>query len=103
LVLLFGYKADVAAWSFSYLLSLLCGIYYPISILPSPLSEIAKYIPLTYFLEFFRTFYGFQGEATNLLGWGFGLTVLYLVLEAILFRAVLRRARRVGTLIKLSE
>jgi hypothetical protein len=31
------------------------------------------------------------------------LTVLYLVLEAILFRAVLRRARRIGTLIKLSE
>jgi ABC-2 type transport system permease protein len=103
LVLLFGYKADVAAWSFSYLMSLLCGIYYPVSILPSPLPEIARYIPLTYFLEFFRKFYGFQGEATNLLSWGFGLSILYLLLEAVLFRAVLRRARRVGTLIKLSE
>jgi ABC-2 type transport system permease protein len=103
LVLLFGYKADVAAWSFSYLMSLLCGIYYPISILPSPLPAIAKYIPLTYFLEYFRTFFGFQGETTHLLGRGFGLTALYLIFEAILFRAILRRAKRVGTLIKLSE
>lgn len=103
LVLLFGYKADVAAWSFSYLMALLCGIYYPVSILPSPLPEIAKAIPLTYFLEFFRTFYGYEGGFDNLLGWGFGLSGLYLVAEAILFKTVLRRARRIGTLNKLSE
>jgi ABC-2 type transport system permease protein len=103
LVLLFGYKADVAAWSFSYLLSLLCGIYYPVSILPTPLPEIARFIPLTYFLEFFRTFYGYQAEFKNLLIWGFGLSGLYLSFEAILFAVVLRRARRIGTLIKLSE
>jgi ABC-2 type transport system permease protein len=103
LVLVFGYKADVAAWSFSYLMALLCGIYYPVSILPTPLPDFARVIPLTYFLEYFRTFYGYPGEMKNLLGWGFGLTLLYLILEAILFRKVLRRARRIGTLIKLSE
>ncbi len=31
LVLLFGYKAEVAAWSLSSLMALVCGIYYPIS------------------------------------------------------------------------
>ncbi len=103
LVLLFGYKADVAAWSFSYLLSLLCGIYYPVSILPTPLPAIAKGIPLTYFLEFFRTYYGYQGQFRHLLLWGFGLSVIYLVLGAVLFSVVLQRARRIGTLIKLSE
>jgi ABC-2 type transport system permease protein len=103
LVLLFGYKADVAAWSFSYLLSLLCGIYYPISILPAPLPEIARGIPLTYFLEFFRTSYGYPGDAGNLLARGFGLAVLYLVVGAFLFRVVLHHARKTGTLIKLSE
>jgi ABC-2 type transport system permease protein len=103
LVLLFGYKADVAAWSFSYLLSLLCGIYYPVSILPAPFPQIAKIIPLTYFLEFFRTYYGYPGKSGNLLVWGFGLAVLYLILGAILFGIVLQRARRIGTLIKLSE
>ena len=103
LLLLFGYKADVAAWSISSLMALVCGIYYPISILPSPLPEIAKAIPLTYFLEYFRSFYGFGGERGNLLAWGFGLTGFYLMVEALLLKAVLYRARKTGFLIKLSE
>jgi hypothetical protein len=44
---------------------------------------------LTYFLEYFRSFYGFDGEATTILGLGFGLAVFYLILEAFLFKAVL--------------
>jgi ABC-2 type transport system permease protein len=102
LVLLFGYKAEVAAWSISSLMALICGIYYPISILPSPLPEIARAIPLTYFLEYFRSFYGFSGER-NLLWWGFGEVGVYLAIEAVLFKIVLYRARRTGVLIKLSE
>jgi ABC-2 type transport system permease protein len=102
LVLLFGYKAEVAAWSITSLMALICGIYYPISILPSPLPEIARGIPLTYFLEYFRSFYGFR-HGGNLLGWGFGQIGVYLVLEAVLLKIVLHRARRTGILIKLSE
>jgi ABC-2 type transport system permease protein len=104
LVLLFGYHADVAAWSLTSLMSLVCGIYYPVSILPSPLPEIARAIPLTYFLEYFRSFYGFrQGIAGHGLAWGFGLTAIYLLAEALLFKAALHRARKTGMLIKLSE
>jgi ABC-2 type transport system permease protein len=103
LVLLFGYMADVAAWSLSSLMALVCGIYYPVSILPFPLPEIAQAIPLTYFLAYFRSFYGFNEGFKNVLGWGFGLAGLYVVVEAFLFKAVLQRARRTGVLIKLSE
>jgi len=104
LVLLFGYHADVAAWSLTSLMSLVCGIYYPVSILPSPLPAIARAIPLTYFLEYFRSFYGFPETTTGgALMWGFGLIALYLVLEVYLFKVVLHRARRTGVLIKLSE
>ena len=104
LVLLFGYNADVAAWSLTSLMSLLCGIYYPVSILPSPLPQMARAIPLTYFLEYFRSFYGFPGGAGGAsLTWGFALIVLYLVVEAGLFKVVLHRARKTGVLIKLSE
>jgi ABC-2 type transport system permease protein len=104
LVLLFGYNADVAAWSLTSLLSLLCGIYYPVSILPSPLPDMARAIPLTYFLEYYRSFYGFPGSAGGAgLAWGFGLVGVYLVIEAYLFKLVLHRARKTGVLIKLSE
>jgi len=103
LVLLFGYNAEVAAWSMVSLLYLVCGIYYPVSILPFPLPEIARAIPLTYLLEYFRSFYGFKSVSGNCLGWGFGLIGFYLILEAFLFKIVLRRARRTGTLLRLSE
>lgn len=103
LVLLFGYKAEVAAWSITSITALICGIYYPVSILPSPFSEIARAIPLTYFLEYFRSFYGFEGEVTGLLGLGFGLAGSYLIIVSLLFIAVVRHARQRGTFIKLSE
>jgi len=102
LVLLFGYKAEVAAWSITSLMALICGIYYPVSILPSPLPEIARAIPLTYFLEYFRSFYGFKSGG-NLLGKGFGEIGIYLAVEAVFFKIVLQRARKTGVLIKLSE
>jgi ABC-2 type transport system permease protein len=103
LVLLFGYKAEVAAWSLVSLMVLICGVYYPISILPFPLPQFAQAIPLTYFLEYFRSFYGFDSGYRNLLGWGFGLGGFYLVFEMVMFKAVLHHARRTGVLIKLSE
>ncbi len=103
LVLLFGYKAEVAAWSLSSLMALVCGIYYPISVLPFPLPGVARAIPLTYFLAYFRSFYGFNEEFRNALGWGFGLIGFYVIVEAILFKAVLQRARKTGVLLKLSE
>ena len=103
LVLLFGYKAEVAAWSITSIMALICGIYYPISILPSPFPEIARAIPLTYFLEYFRSFYGFEGRINNLLLRGFGLIGLYLTIEAVLLRWVIHHAMKKGTFINLSE
>jgi len=103
LVLLFGYNAEVAAWSIVSFLYLLCGIYYPVSILPSPLPQIARALPLTYLLEYFRSFYGFPSNSGNALAWAYGLIALYVVIEALLFKIVLRRAKRTGILLRLSE
>jgi len=103
LVILFGYKAEVAAWSITSLMALICGIYYPVSVLPSPFPDIARAIPLTYFLEYFRSFYGFEREINDVLFRGFGLIGLYLIVEAVLLRWVIRHARKNGTFIKLSE
>ena len=64
---------------------------------------MARLIPLTYFLEFFRSFYGFKGGSGNALAWGFSLTGVYLILVVLLFKGVLYRARKTGILIKLSE
>ena len=103
LVLLFGYKAEVAAWSITSLMALICGIYYPVSILPSPLPEISYALPLTYFLEYFRSLYGVDGKVGEVMIWGFGVTGIYLAIETVLFKWVICHARKKGTFIRLSE
>lgn len=103
LVLRFGQRAEVAAWAFSYLMLLLCGLYYPVSILPPVIRELAQIIPLTYFLEYFRHFYGFPLTYPHPLLYGFSLSVLYLCICYALVHYTLNSALQRGTLLRLSE
>lgn len=103
LVLHFGQRAEVAAWAFSYLMLLLCGLYYPVSILPLGLRELAQIIPLTYFLEYFRHFYGFPLLSPHPLLYGFSQSVLYLAICYLLVQYTLKSALQRGTLLRLSE
>jgi len=103
LVLILGNRADVAAWSMVSLMFLVCGIYYPVSILPRWVTGVAELIPLTYFLEYFRHFYGFQPIFPHVLAKGYALVLAYLILEVLLMKAALRRARKTGLLLRLSE
>ncbi|HZE20629.1 MAG TPA: ABC transporter permease [Desulfobaccales bacterium] len=103
LVLRFGQRAEVAAWAFSYLMLLLCGLYYPISVLPQGFQFLAQLIPLTYFLDYFRHFYGFPMTFKQPLLYGFGQSVLYLILSYGLVLLTLRSAYKRGILLRLSE
>jgi ABC-2 type transport system permease protein len=103
LVLLLGNRAEVAAWSLVSLMLLLCGIYYPVSILPRGIALLAQLFPLTYFLEYFRSFYGFEPQFSHTLIKGYATVLAYLALETVLMKAAIRRAKRSGILLKLSE
>lgn len=103
LVLVFGNRADVAAWSLVSLMLLVCGIYYPVSILPAWVVPISAAIPLTYYLEYFRQFYGFTPVFSNPLAKGYLLVLGYLGAEIFLMKMALRRAKKTGLLLKLSE
>lgn len=103
LVLSFGARAEVAAWSLVGIMLLFSGIYYPVTQLPPPLSVASGLIPLTYFLEYFRTFYGFPLLFSAPLWRGFALVFLYLVGSLVLFHWAIERARQSGILLKLSE
>src|SRR4029077_6706578 len=58
LILQFGQKAEISAWAFAYLFILLAGIYYPVDRLPPFFYHLSLVIPLTYFLDYYRAFYG---------------------------------------------
>jgi ABC-2 type transport system permease protein len=103
LVLFFGIHAEVAAWSLVSLMFLLCGIYYPVSILPRWVMIGAELIPLTYSLEYIRQFYGFEGTYSHVLFRGYVMVFIYLCIEILLMKRALHRAKKKGTLLKLSE
>jgi ABC-2 type transport system permease protein len=99
-ILTFGQKADVAAWSLSGLILLVCGIYYPVEILPEPMQAVARVVPLTYFLEYYRSIF-IPGSHNVMMG--AGLALLYLALGLILLDGSIERARKTGILLRLSE
>lgn len=103
LLMLFGLRAEVSAWSGVSLVLLLCGVYYPVSVLPAPLQVLAAGVPLTHFLEAFRAHLGYAPVFTVPLLRGYGLAVLYVAGGYALFVWAIQRARRTGMLLKLSD
>jgi ABC-2 type transport system permease protein len=103
LMLIFGRRAEIAAWTLTAIIMLVCGIYYPVSVLPFEFRLVALAIPVTHFLEYFRAFYGFSPTTSQPLAAGFGLSLMYLAIFLILSEWSLKRARKNGMIIKLSE
>lgn len=99
-ILRFGQRAEVAAWTITGIMMFICGIYYPVSVLPASAQIVARAIPLTYFLEYMRSFYGF-GEANVMIG--FGLGIFYFAVGLIALERAIIMARRSGILLRLSE
>jgi len=103
LLMLFGLRAEVSAWSGVSLILLVCGVYYPVSLLPAPLQVVAAAVPLTHFLEAFRAQLGYAPVFKEPLVRGYVLAVVYVAGGYALFAWAIQRARRTGMLLKLSD
>ncbi|MEM2727219.1 MAG: hypothetical protein QXV61_03070, partial [Archaeoglobaceae archaeon] len=65
--------------------------------------EIAYMIPLTHFLEFYRSFYNFPASSDNPALMGFLLSFVLLFFLFLILVWALDRARRKGTITQFSE
>ncbi|MBI4362240.1 MAG: ABC transporter permease [Euryarchaeota archaeon] len=102
LLLTFGLKAEAAAWSISMLLLFFSGFYYPATILPPPLYQFSRLLPTSHLLEYLRgQFTG--GAGLEQVAIAYALTGIYLVLGLLGLRWTIRRAKRTGLLLRLSE
>jgi ABC-2 type transport system permease protein len=72
-------------------------------VLPRGVQFLAQLIPLTYFLDYFRHFYGFPLVSSHPLLYGFSQSVIYLFLSYGLVSLTLKSAYRRGTLLRLSD
>jgi ABC-2 type transport system permease protein len=103
LILSFGQKVEITAWMFAQLFMIICGIYYPVDILPRAFQAVALMVPITHFLEFFRQSYGFKAHTPHPLLAGFALALVYIILSLRLLGHAYTRARKKGIIIRLSE
>lgn len=103
LIFTFGNRAEITAWALSVLVMLLSGLYYPVSLLPGPVFVAAQMIPLSYFLDAVRAAYGFEPLFSHGFLKGVCLSALYIPIMLYVCERTLHRARRAGTLLRLSE
>lgn len=103
LLLLFGHRAEVAAWTLTAIIMLVCGLYYPVTILPPEVQVVSYAIPVTHFLEYFRSFYGFTPTFAYPQLMGYLLNGFYVFIAAAIHSMVIKRARRTGSILQLSE
>lgn len=102
LILVFGRRAEIFAWTLTAIVMIFCGIYYPVTILPEPFRTFGLLIPITHFLEYFRMFYGFPPTCGDPLLIGIAETIIYLLTLLITAELSMRRARKTGLVLKLS-
>lgn len=103
LLLLFGHRAEVAAWTLTAIIMLICGLYYPVTILPPGVQVVSYAIPVTHFLEYFRSFYGFTPTFAFPHVMGHLLNGVYAFIATVVHAIVIKRARRTGSVLQLSE
>jgi ABC-2 type transport system permease protein len=103
LVMRYGLGAESFAWAFIFALAPLCGVYYPLSILPSWVQALSALLPASYVFEGMRAVLIEHSVRPDLLALGAVLNVVWLAGGAAGFLIFHRQARERGMLLQVGE
>ena len=103
LILRFGQEAEVLAWAVAFLFQPVSAVFYPVSVLPSFLQTIARYIPSSHIFEGMRGVVAGHGFPTTELVWATSLNMLYLTGALIFFYWNFGVVRKKGLLARIGE
>ena len=103
LVLRFGLGAESLTWALIFALAPLCGIYYPVTILPNWLQGLSAILPPSYIFEGMRMILLEQTVRLDLLAMAGVLNVVWLSAGIAVFFALYRSARIRGVIMQLGE
>lgn len=101
LMIRFGMRIQVFAWSLIVLLQPVSAVFYPVSVLPPFLQKIAWFLPTSHIFEGMREVLRGGTLSIEHLIWAFGLDVVYLIFVAFFFNFMFEKARQKGSLAKL--
>jgi ABC-2 type transport system permease protein len=103
LLLRLGLAAEWLAWMATMMLAPFFAPYYPVEILPQGFQLIARVLPPTYVFESMKSQMATGDVQPKKLLIAFGLTVIYALIAAFVFRAAYRSAKRRGGLLQSGE
>src|SRR3954451_8085209 len=103
LVLRIGLGAETFAWSIMFLFLPLTCVYYPVAVLPAWLQGVAWSLPPTYVFEGMRALLIDRTFHADLMIQSFALNVVLFVASFAIFLALLRSAKRHGSLLQGGE
>lgn len=96
LLMYWGVRAQTLIWSISWLLAAICGVFYPIDILPRTIQYISRLFPMTYAFEGIR--YAVSTN-TSPLGNAFtsiGMSIIYFVATYTFFTRMFGKSKEYG-------
>jgi ABC-2 type transport system permease protein len=103
LVMRNGLGAENMAWSIMFIFLPLTCVYYPVAVLPDWLQHVAWALPPTYVFEGMRALLIDQVFRADLMLQALGLNVVFFAAGSAAFLALLKSARRNGSLIQGGE
>jgi ABC-2 type transport system permease protein len=98
-----GMGAESLAWTMMFLIMPVICVYYPVSVLPHWLQWVAWSLPPTYVFEGMRALILEQQFRPDLMVAAFALNAAYFAVAVTIFLALLRSARRIGSLLQSGE
>ncbi|MFL9827126.1 ABC transporter permease [Rhodoplanes sp. SY1] len=98
-----GLGAENLAWTIMFLMLPLACVYYPVAVLPGWLQTIAWMLPPTYVFEGMRALMIDHVFRADLMLWALGLNVVLFAAGTAGFLALLKSARRQGSLLQTGE
>jgi len=102
-LLRWGLGAESLAWFVVFAVAPICGVYYPISVLPDWLEPIAYSLPAAHVFEGMRGVMLEHRFSWHHFGWSVGLNAVYLAVGFAAFLYAHRVARIRGLLLQSGE
>lgn len=98
-----GPGAEGLAWALAFMISPLCAVYYPVSVLPDWLQMVAMALPATHVFEGLRALVEHGTFVQSHMVTAFVLNIVYLLISLYLLQLSFVSARRAGTLLQTGE
>ena len=103
LILRAGLGAESMAWAVIFAIAPICGIYYPIAVLPGWLQSVAFFLPASHVFEGMRAILVDGAFRPDLMFNAVLLNIGYLALGMFVFLTFFRSARVQGVILQVGE